>query len=98
MTNNPASNGQLVDFTTSLSTARGSQQEKLVGSWYVLYVGDYDASGVINNLDYNKWRANAAAVGQYLSVDADGNGVVNNLDYNRWIQNRSKVGASEVQQ
>lgn len=98
MTNNPASNGQLVDFTTSLSTARGSQQVKLVGSWYTLYVGDYDASGVINNLDYNKWRANAAAVGQYLPVDADGNGVVNNLDYNRWIQNRSKVGTSEVQQ
>lgn len=98
MTNNPVTSGVVVDFTTAATMARGNQQEKLIGTKYVFYVGDYDANGVINNLDFNLWKGNGATVGQYLAVDADCNGVVNNLDYNRWTINRSKVATSEVQQ
>ncbi len=86
------SSGSTYDFSTSQSQAAGIEQQKLVNGAYAMYSGDYDGNGNINNLDFNLWANNNAAVNQYLSHDADGNGIVNNLDYNSWELNRSKVG------
>lgn len=80
------------DFTTAAEQAFGSEQLKTVGAVPALHAGDFDQNGILNNQDFNQWKQNAAAVDQYLPIDADGNGVVNNLDYNYWSVNKSKIG------
>lgn len=84
------------DFTDSEERALGSQQLKEVQGIFTLYGGDFDQNGIINNLDFNLWRKNAATIDSYISVDADGNGIINNLDFNIWKNNRSKIGALEL--
>jgi len=86
------------DFTTAVTQAAGIGQLKMAGSKAVLFAGDFDNNGVINNLDFNLWYSDNAAVNSYHSWDADINGVINNLDYNLWFANRSKVGIAEIQQ
>ncbi len=88
---NMLASGSMYDFTTMQTQAAGVEQLKLVNGSYAMYSGDYDGNGNINNLDFNLWANNSAAVNQYLNYDADGNGIVNNLDYNSWELNRSKV-------
>jgi|GEM_PF-3543481 len=85
------------DFTNSVLSAEGPSQMKLVGTRYTLYAGDYNGNGVINNIDYNLWYSDNAAVNAYYSWDGDGNAVVNSLDYNYWYANRSKVGLPAIQ-
>ncbi len=94
MTNNPLTvpNAITYDFSTGVSQADGVEQLKLKGNKYTLFAADVDNNNVINNLDYNQWYSNSAAVNQYLHFDIDCNGVVNSLDYNLWYANRSKVG------
>ena len=81
-----------LDFTQSVAIVKGNQQLKSIAGKYCLFAGDYNGSGVINNLDYNRWITNRSALNQYLSIDGDGNGIVNNIDYNLWIINGAKIG------
>ncbi|WP_198175325.1 GEVED domain-containing protein [Spirosoma telluris] len=92
LSNQVVTDGQLIDFTTDVTATRGTDQLINLGSKLAMYVGDYDGNDVINSVDYNKWKVNASAVGQYLPIDSDGNGVVNNQDFNHWVVNRSKIG------
>jgi len=81
------------DFSTGATQALGTQQLKNIAPGiYALYAGDYDHSGVINNLDFNRWIQDNAAVNAYLSWDGNISGVINATDYNLWYANRSKVG------
>ncbi len=87
--------GETIDpFAGSEALGRNQVKEKAGNS--ILYAGDFDGNGIINNLDYNLWRRNSAALKQYISVDADGNGVVNNLDINLWAINKSKIGSEFI--
>ena len=90
------SNGGVIDFTDS-SNVLGIQQMKIIDNIPMLYAGDLDNNGVINNLDYNKWKPNNSIVNTYDTFDCDGNGVINNQDYNLWKINKSKVGYLEIQ-
>ncbi|ARK11717.1 GEVED domain-containing protein [Fibrella sp. ES10-3-2-2] len=92
ITNDPVVSGRLVDFTSDASLAKGSAQLKPIGTKFALFAGDFNSDNVVNNKDFNLWRATPAAVGKYLAVDSDGNGIINNKDYNRWAGNRSKIG------
>ncbi len=83
--------GDLYDFTTDRSQTQFEAIGETEDGFYVMYSGDFDGNGVINNQDYNKWAQNAAGVAVYSPIDADGNGIVNNKDYNVWAQNRSKI-------
>ncbi len=87
---------EVLDFTQTSSSVKGIEQLKNVAGVYCLYAGDYDASGIVNNQDYNKWVLKKSLLNQYLSVDGDGNGVINNLDYNLWIGNGAKIGHQEI--
>ena len=89
-------NGGLYDFTIDINQAKGMDQLKQVGNRYVLYAGDYDASGIINNIDFNKWKVQSATLNKYLPIDGDGNGIINASDYNLWIINRSKIGEEVI--
>ena len=82
----------LYDFSSSVNQAAGTLQLKEISGRFVMFSGDYDQNGIVNNLDVNLWSQHAAALNQYLDVDADGNGIVNNKDYNFWAKNRSKIG------
>ena len=92
-----SANAPEYDFTLSIDQAMGNLQQKPMGTAFGLFAGDFDASGILNNLDFNLWKQNGATLNQYLSVDADGNGVVNNQDFNLWTKNGSKVGILEIQ-
>ena len=91
------SSAPIYDFTASEGQARGREQLKLLGNRYGLFAGDFDGNGILNNLDFNRWRQNPSAINQYLPTDADGNGIINNLDYNLWSGNGSKLGDAAVQ-
>ena len=84
--------GGMYDFTTAGTKAQGLEQQKLASGKYILYSGDYDGNGIINNADFNKWKIQSAKLNEYLSIDGDGNGIINAADYNLWINNRSKIG------
>lgn len=85
------------NFTSSPTQAAGNDQLKQKGNVYLLFSGDFDGNGLINNLDFNLWQQSSAAINQYLSIDSDGNGLVNNIDYNLWTGNRSKIGDQTIQ-
>lgn len=94
----PNTESNSYDFTTDVSQAMGTQQLKqLPNGISVLHVGDFDANGLINNIDYNYWGSSSAVINQYVNWDSDLNALVNNLDYNNWDINKSKVGILEVQ-
>ena len=86
----------VLDFTSSISSVKGTEQLITKGDEFCLHAGDFDANGIINNVDYNEWVNKKSLLNQYLSVDGDGNGVVNNLDYNLWLNNSAKVGYSPI--
>ncbi len=86
----------IYDFSSSSTMAQGIQQTKSIGGVHVLHSGDYDNNGVVNNLDFNLWNSDAAAVNAYEHFDGDCNGVVNNQDFNLWNVNKSKVGETSI--
>jgi len=92
MTAVPYQSGANIDFTASAKSVLGNGQLKSIGGTFVLHAGDYDANGVINNMDYNHWVSKSSKINLYVPADGDGNGVINNKDYNLWIANRSKIG------
>ena len=88
--------GGVYDFTEKADAALGNQQLKAVAGKYMLYVGDYDASGIINSIDYNLWKLHSSLLHQYLPTDGDGNAIINNLDYNLWTKNKAKIGEQMI--
>lgn len=87
---------KLYDFTQNVDSAFGNNQQKEIGKIFGMRSGDFDHNGLVNNLDFNEWKKNAAALDEYLSIDADGNGIVNNFDFNLWKSNTSKLGITEL--
>ena len=84
--------GGVYDFTSDLSRTIGNDQQIKQGNYYMMHVGDFDCNGIINSLDFNKWKQSSASLNQYLKVDGDANSIINSLDFNLWVRNRSKVG------
>ncbi len=89
-------NNTIIDLNNN-SDLYGISPTKIVDGLGMMYAGDFDGNGIINNLDFNIWATDNVVVDQYVSQDADGNGIVNNLDYNLWVNNRSKVGENIIQ-
>ncbi len=84
--------GGVYDFTSDLSLTIGNDQQLKQGNHYMMYAGDFDCNGIINSLDFNKWKQSGASLNQYLNVDGDANSIINNLDFNLWVRNRSQIG------
>lgn len=82
------------DFTKNVENTLGEVINIASDGNLVLYAGDFDSNGIINNLDYNAWAINSALIETYLPIDVDGNAIINNLDYNEWAKNRAKVSPS----
>lgn len=79
------------DFTNSASQTLNGVVEQSSDNKFMMYSGDFDGNGIINNIDYNAWAQNNAQIQAYLPIDADGNSIINNLDFNEWSNNRSKI-------
>lgn len=89
--------GGVYDFTIGVDRAIGIEQQVIQNGKAMMFCGDYDNSGIINNLDFNLWKTNGATINQYLPVDGDGNAIINNLDFNLWKRNGSKIGHPPLQ-
>jgi len=76
------------DFTSSATAAYGTDAQKNIGSFWVMYGGDSDANGTVENLDIDtNWSSETGNAG-YLSSDLDLDGQSNNKDKNDiWIIN-----------
>jgi len=82
-----------VQFTYQTSDFRQLSNQIAV-SIAVGLIGDYDHSGLVDQLDYNVWRANYGSTDQ-LDADGNGNSVIDLGDYIVWRNNQGlAVGAS----
>ncbi|OQX72173.1 MAG: hypothetical protein B6D61_14840 [Bacteroidetes bacterium 4484_249] len=76
------------DFTTPAGQAYNSGQ-KNIGGIYVMYSGDANADGEINDLDKSESWLTETGLPGYLPSDLDMDGQSNNIDKNDvWLQNK----------
>ncbi|MEM9718983.1 MAG: DUF1501 domain-containing protein [Bacteroidota bacterium] len=87
----------MLDFTQTVGSAMGTNQQADLNGAFGMHVGDYDSNGICNNQDFNIWKREPAALDAYLTSDGDGNGIINNQDFNRWKGNSSRIGINEIQ-
>jgi len=66
----------------------------------VLIPGDYDQSGVVDNNDYNEWRANFGQFTELADSPADGNGdgFIDAADYVVWRKNLGSIAPPNAPQ
>ncbi len=80
------SNGYTYDFSTGITKAFNSEQ-KDIGGIAVMFGGDANSDGQINDQDKTVWSAFAGKTG-YNTADLDLNGQVDNKDKNGvWLSN-----------
>ena len=84
------------DFGDPDFPTMGNASRLRFGNRALMYVGDYDGNSIINNLDFNLWKQNAATINQYLDTDGDANGLNNNIDFNLWKGNASTIGVLQL--
>ena len=79
----------VVDFFNGTVAAAGLNPMKNIGGKFVMYGGDADGNGVIENNDiFQEWLPNRGNSG-YLDADMDMNGIVENVDLLQiWLPNR----------
>ncbi|MGL4513487.1 MAG: glycerophosphodiester phosphodiesterase family protein [Lacipirellulaceae bacterium] len=58
----------------------------------LVWVGDYNADGVVNAADYTVYRDTLGATGAGMAADADGNGRVELRDYGVWAMRYGQPG------
>ncbi len=74
----------------------GNEPLKKIEDLHVIFSGDVDQNGIINNIDVNLWSLIPATLDESLSVDIDGNGFLDKRDVNDWKINRSKIGFPDL--
>ncbi len=92
------SNNMFYDFTTSTNQAFGSNQLKNSNDGRaLLFAGDFNQDGVIQNTDYDQWQMAPAILNTYSNSDANLDGTVQSTDYDRWKVNNAKNGIIEIE-
>ncbi len=85
------------DFSTSITQAFGTNQQKLSEDNYaLLFAGDYIQDHSLQNTDYDSWKDAPAQINVYQNRDGNLDGVVQATDYDTWYRNRAKLGVGEV--
>ncbi len=86
------------DFTTSINQAFGPDQLKISSdNKAMMFAGDFNKDGIIQNTDGDAWQADPAQLYTYNDLDANLDGTVQVTDYDKWRMNRSKIGVAEIQ-
>ena len=88
-------NATAYSFTTSETSASGSESLKHIGSIYALYAGDISADGTITNTDFNQYTTQSSQYG-YRNADCNMNGVVETIDFNLYRQNSSRMAIAPL--
>ncbi len=92
-----ASESVVYDFTIATTQAYGIEQQKQSGDGYALmYAGDYNQDGVIQNTDFDLWKEAPAINQVFANTDGNLDGLVQLTDYDRWFTNKSKLGINEI--
>ena len=84
------------DFRTSISSAFGTSQQKLVNNYAAMIAGDYNQDGIIQVTDRDSWKSNPSGLYIYDSNDGNLDGVLQITDQDTWYPNRTSVGISEI--
>ncbi len=86
------------DFTGTTSKAFGSNQLKSSSDGKALmFAGDYDNDGDIQNLDFDLWSFRPAVLNTYDDADGNLDGIIQVTDFDSWYFNRSKISIVEVE-
>ena len=88
-------NATAYSFTTSATSASGSESLKHIGSIYALYAGDIGSDGTITNTDFNQYTTQSSQYG-YRNADCNMNGVVETIDFNLYRQNSSRMAIAPL--
>jgi hypothetical protein len=97
MSANPVSlPGAMVDFTTSSTAVKGTNQTKLVNGAFTMLAGDYSGNDTVNFQDFILWLSSNSILNTYLFVDADGNGTINFTDFILWLGNNNHLAYSGI--
>jgi len=92
-----ASTNMVYDFTSSVATAFGGQQLKLMpNGLYAMYAADYTIDGVIQITDFSEWKIQPSILFTYFVTDGNMDGVVQTTDYDIWVPNKAKLGPAEI--
>lgn len=100
LTNDPqcASGNVSYDFTNAVAKAFGSNQMKLsIDGKAMMYSGDYDVDGDVQNLDFDLWSLTPAVLNTYDFADGNLDGIIQVTDFDTWYFNRSKVSIVEIE-
>ena len=93
-----ASGNVTFDFTNAVAKAFGSNQMKLSNDGKaMMYAGDYDVDGDIQNLDFDLWSLTPAVLETYDYTDGNLDGIIQVTDFDTWYFNRSKVSVVEIE-
>jgi len=77
---------------SSIRRARRIRFETLEPRNMLAYLpGDFNVSGVVDNTDYNEWRANFGRTAPELPADGNSDGTVDAADYVVWRKNLGKT-------
>jgi len=92
----PQTSALPIDFSTSSTTAYGTNQLKTTSDGYVvMFAGDFIGDGVIQVSDFDAWKTDPAQVNVYDQLDANLDGVVQVTDFDVWLPNKAKIGTAQ---
>lgn len=83
------------DFTTTMTQAIGTNQQKQIGDRFVLLAGDLNNNGVITAIGDGNTYFNFQGNG-YRLADLNFDGMVNNQDFVLFVANAKQIGAVEI--
>ncbi len=93
----PFSSEMSYDFTQNVNSASGDEQLYLhEDGTPMLYAGDINFDGLIQQTDIDIWKLNPAENNSYKPEDCTLDGIIQISDFDQWYYNRSKLGVFEV--
>jgi len=99
MTSTPivVGSNMIYDFSISASQSLGLEQQKMSNDGRaMMYAGDYNSDGTIQNTDFDAWNSEPALINVYESSDGNLDGTIQTTDFDLWNMNKATVGIIEI--
>ncbi len=91
-------NDLFYDFTIPENVSSGYIQMSPINiaGEYAMRAGDFNSDGIITVTDYNFFKNQVSAIGEYLDSDCNFDGNVTVTDFNHFRPNISAIGVSQI--